>query len=101
MRNSSQVRLLEKVFRRKLENDLENHSGAPPDQMAQYLESFSRFFHEPKFRKLARGIYELFESCGMYNQGTTTHIDGQQRPRVTPRDKNLFKIITSLEKARA
>ena len=43
------------------------------------------------------------KSCGMYNQGTTMHMDGQQRARVTPRDSayigTLRQVFLVLERA--
>jgi len=43
------------------------------------------------------------KSCGMYNQGTTMHMDGLQRARVTPRDSayigTLRQVFLVLERA--
>ena len=43
------------------------------------------------------------KSCGMYNQGTTMHMDGQQSARVTPRDSayigTLRQVFLVLERA--
>jgi len=43
------------------------------------------------------------KSCGMYNQGTTMQMDGQQRARVTPRDSayigTLRQVFLVLERA--
>ena len=60
-------------------------------------------FMSRSFESWREGYTSYLKSCGMYNQGTTTHMDGQQRPRVTPRDSayigTLRQVFVILERA--
>jgi integrase/recombinase XerD len=60
-------------------------------------------FMSRSFESWREGYTSYLKGCGMYNQGTTTHMDGQQRPRVSSRDSayigTLRQVFLILEKA--